>query len=182
MPKKLIGACAAGAAIIAASAAVGVSTASASASHHPGHPHSNRPLPCSQSADNIIDAPHRLFAAWDNGDGNGVAAVFTPDAHMIPSTGVYLDGQSEIAGYWNAALSGPLKGTREIGHPRSIRCLTNNITVVDGDGATLLPGETYTDPAQVPIERRILVSWVGVRDGHSNTWLIKEFQAVAEGQ
>lgn len=133
-------------------------------------------LSCQDSTSIILDVPHQLFAAWDNGDAAGIAAVFTTDGHMITSNGSYLVGRQAITDYYTAGFAGPLAGTREIGKPLSERCISNNYAIIDGLGGLLLPGETYTDPSQVPIGRRIIVSWVAQRV-YCNTWQMTEFQA-----
>jgi uncharacterized protein (TIGR02246 family) len=130
---------------------------------------------CEDSTAAILDLPHQMFAAWGNGDAAGVAAVLTPDGHFIPSNGVYLVGRDQIIAYYTAAFAGPLKGTRVIGKPSSVRCLSPWIGVVDGLGGLLLPGETYTDPTQVPLGRRIIVSWTVVRV--TEGWRMTEFQS-----
>ncbi|MFP8964017.1 SgcJ/EcaC family oxidoreductase [Streptomyces nanhaiensis] len=130
---------------------------------------------CSPTQQAIIDVPHRLFAAWDRGDAAGVAAQFTTDGHMIPSNGAYLTSRQAIAAYYQKAFAGPLKDTRMIGEPLSVRCLSNSTAVIDGLGGMLMPGDTYTDPEQVPIGQRIIVSWTAVRI--NGVYYMKEFQS-----
>ncbi|MCW2503652.1 MAG: hypothetical protein JWO79_1936 [Actinomycetia bacterium] len=130
---------------------------------------------CANSEAEIRDVPHRLFAAWNSGNGAGIGAVFTTDGHFVTTAGKFLTSQNEISQYYTAALAGPLNGIRVIGTPATIRCLGPTTVVVDGYGGLLLPGETYTDPAQVPLGRRFVVSWVGVQE--NCVWYMKEFQA-----
>lgn len=130
---------------------------------------------CSPTQTAITDVPHRLFDAWDAGDADGVAAQFTTDGHMIPSNGTYLTSRSQIASYYRAAFAGPLKDTRMIGKPVSVRCLSSGTAVIDGLGGLLKPGDTYTDPEDVPIGQRIIVSWTAVRS--NNVYYMKEFQS-----
>ncbi|MCW5254568.1 MULTISPECIES: SgcJ/EcaC family oxidoreductase [unclassified Streptomyces] len=130
---------------------------------------------CSPTQQAILDVPHRLFAAWDAADANTFAAQFTTDGHMIPSNGAYLTSRSQIATYFTGAFAGPYNGTRMIGKPSSVRCLTDDIAVIDGLGGILRPGDTYTDPEDVPIGQRIIVSWTAVRI--DNVYYMKEFQS-----
>jgi uncharacterized protein (TIGR02246 family) len=130
---------------------------------------------CSPTQSAITDVPHRLFDAWNRGDAHGVAAQFTTDGHMIPSNGAYLTSRDAITQYYKGAFAGPLKGTRMIGTPLSVRCLSSTTAVVDGLGGLLKPGDTYTDPAQVPIGQRIIVSWTAVLV--NGTYYMKEFQS-----
>ncbi|HET9381694.1 MAG TPA: SgcJ/EcaC family oxidoreductase [Streptomyces sp.] len=130
---------------------------------------------CSPTQPAILDVPHRLFESWDKGDAAGVAAQFTTDGHMIPNNGAYLTSRSAIADYYKVAFDGPLKGTRMIGKPLSVRCLSTSTAVIDGLGGLLLPGDTYTDPEQVPIGQRIIVSWTAVRV--NDVYYMKEFQS-----
>lgn len=130
---------------------------------------------CSPTQPAILDVPHRLFAAWDNGDATGVAAQFTTDGHMIPNNGAYLTSRTAIESYYKSAFAGPLKGTRMIGKPLSVRCLSTSTAVIDGLGGLLLPGDTYTEPEQVPIGQRIIVSWTAVRV--NDVYYMKEFQS-----
>lgn len=130
---------------------------------------------CSPTQTAITDVPHRLFAAWNNGDAAGVAAQFTTDGHMIPSNGAYLTSRAAIQSFYQGAFAGPLAGTRMIGKPLTVRCLSSSTAVIDGLGGLLKPGDTYTEPEQVPIGQRIIVSWTAVRVG--NTYYMKEFQS-----
>jgi uncharacterized protein (TIGR02246 family) len=145
--------------------------------------HANTPgKPCQQSKDTILDLPHQIFAAWNAQDPAGIAAVFGPDANFIPTNGARLEGPAGIKTYYTAAFAGPLKGTRMIGTPSSFRCLAPNVAVIDGLGGILLPGETYTSPTQVPIGRRLIVSWTATHYGAQQgwkvpVWKIAEFQA-----
>lgn len=130
---------------------------------------------CSPTQQAILDVPHRLFAAWDNGDADGVAAQFMTDGHMIPSNGVYLTSRSEIASYYREAFAGPLKDTRMIGKPLRVHCLSTSTAVIDGLGGLLLPGDTYTECEDVPIGQRIIVSWTAVRE--NGVYYMQEFQS-----
>ena len=168
--------------VVAVTAAVGIATSGSQASAATVKAASvtaaniaNASKTCENSEADIRDVPHRLFAAWNSGDGPGVSAVFTADGHFITTAGKYLTSKNDISAYYTAALAGPLKGIRVIGTPASIRCLGPKTVVVDGYGGLVLPGETYTDPMQVPIGRRFVVSWVGVQD--DCVWYMKEFQA-----
>lgn len=134
-------------------------------------------LSCSPTQTAITDVPHRLFDAWNRGDAAGVAAQFTTDGHMIPSNGAYLTSRNSIASFYTSAFAGPLKDTRMIGRPLTVRCLSTTTAVIDGLGGLLKPGDTYTDPEQVPIGQRIIVSWTAVRVG--NTYYMKEFQSTS---
>ncbi|MDQ3403229.1 MAG: SgcJ/EcaC family oxidoreductase [Actinomycetota bacterium] len=164
---------------IAATAIVGgtmITPATAQESSRP------RVSDCSTSRDAILDLPHQMFAAWEKGDGPAFASVFVDDGHMITSSGTYLPSRTAVSNYFTAAFAGPLKGTRQVGNPSSLRCLAPNVAVIDGLGGTVLPGETYTTPEEVPIGRRIIVSWVAVQVPHPSiarvtVWKMTEFQS-----
>ncbi|HTJ66804.1 MAG TPA: SgcJ/EcaC family oxidoreductase [Actinospica sp.] len=123
----------------------------------------------------LDETSHALFAAWDDHDAAAAADIYTSDAHMIALDGTYLVGQSAIESYFAAGFAGPLAGTTLIGKPLSMRCLTNTQVSVDGLGAILQPGQTYTDPAQAPVGERFAVSWVG--EYQNGCWYFYEFQA-----
>lgn len=130
---------------------------------------------CASSSTEIRDATNRILDAWDHGDAAGVAQGYRPDGDLVLSTGQRLAGRAAIKDYYTTAFAGPLKGTRVIGAPSSMRCVADTVSVSDGLLGILLPGETYTDPAQVPLGRRFTVSVVTVSDGDS--WSVAQLQS-----
>jgi uncharacterized protein (TIGR02246 family) len=130
---------------------------------------------CAGSSTEIMDATNRILSAWDHGDAAGVAQGYRPDGDLVLSTGQRLAGRAAIKDYYTTAFAGPLKGTRAIGSPTSMRCVADTVAVSDGLLGILLPGESYTDPAQVPLGRRFAVSVVAVSDGAS--WSVAQLQS-----
>ncbi len=123
----------------------------------------------------LNETSHELFAAWDAHNAAAAAAPYASDAHMIALDGTYLVGQAAIESYFAAGFAGPEATTSLIGAPLSMRCLTPTLVSVDGLGAILQPGQTYTDPSQAPVGERFAVSWVGEYQG--GCWYFYEFQA-----
>jgi uncharacterized protein (TIGR02246 family) len=59
----------------------------------------------------IAGQSRALMAAIEAGDSDAVAKLFTVDAQLsVPMSGGVVSGRAAIAGFWQAALSGGLKG------------------------------------------------------------------------
>lgn len=43
-------------------------------------------------------------AAFDKGDAAAVAALYAPDAYVLPPGGAMVNGRAEIEGFWKAAM------------------------------------------------------------------------------
>ncbi|NUO61106.1 MAG: SgcJ/EcaC family oxidoreductase [Hamadaea sp.] len=117
-----------------------------------------------------------LFAetssAWSDGDGGAFADRYAEDATVI-LPGVHLRGRAEIRTSMGAAFAGPLKGSRRVHVPQSVRFLTEDVAVVVTRSATAFPGEA--DP---PSGRWELATWALTRRGGS--WLVSTYHSCPE--
>jgi uncharacterized protein (TIGR02246 family) len=109
-----------------------------------------------------------IYAAWAANDADAFAASYVEDATVV-MPGVYRKGQDEIRAYMAAGFAGPLKGSRAIDEPQSIRLLGADTAIVVSEGGILMAGET-----DVPAGRQVRATWVLVKqDGQ---WLITSYQ------
>jgi uncharacterized protein (TIGR02246 family) len=69
-----------------------------------------------QSTENIRDALQRANDGWNSafnsGNADAVASLYTPDAVVLPSTHAFVRGTSAIRDFWNGLISA---GVREHG-------------------------------------------------------------------
>jgi len=108
-----------------------------------------------------------LYTAWANNDADSFAAPYVEDATVV-MPGVFRNGKEEVRAYMAADFAGPLKGSRAIDEPQSIRSFGDDAAVVVSEGGILMAGET-----EVPVGRRVRATWALVkRDGH---WLIAAY-------
>ncbi len=98
-----------------------------------------------------------LYAAWAANDADAFAALYTEDA-TVAMPGVYHSGREEVRAYMAAAFAGPLRGSRGIDEPRSIRFLGLDTAVIVSEAGILLAGETA-----LPDERLRRATWVLAR-------------------
>lgn len=120
--------------------------------------------------DKLSAVVHRVEEVWAAGDADGFADTFTTDATMIvPSEDVYLKGREHIRGYFKAAFSGPLKGSRVVGRPISAKTVTEDVAIVITEGGVIPAGSE-----ELPADNTIRATWVCVRtDGG---WQVTAYQ------
>lgn len=112
-------------------------------------------------------------SAWRDGDGGAFADRYAEDATVI-LPGVHLRGRAEIRTSMGEAFAGPLKGSRRIHTPQSVRFLAEDVAVVVTRSATAFPGE-----AEPPSERWELATWaLRRRDGR---WLVETYHSCPVG-
>ncbi len=116
-----------------------------------------------------IEAAETAFAAaFNGGDGAGVAALYTDDAALLPPGGQRVDGRAAIQTFWQGAIDGGLTN------------LTLRAVEVEGNGDAAyevgafsfqVPGE---DGQPVTVEGKYIVVWKKSADGawrlHRDIW------------
>lgn len=113
--------------------------------------------------------------AWRDGDGGAFADRYAEDATVI-LPGVHLRGRAQIRSSMGEAFAGPLKGSRRIHTPQSVRFLTEteDVAVVVTRSATAFAGE-----AEPPSDRWELATWTLTRrDGR---WLVETYHSCPAG-
>ncbi|MFD3664388.1 SgcJ/EcaC family oxidoreductase [Streptomyces sp. NPDC058659] len=113
--------------------------------------------------------PQHIVEAWADHDADRFAEVFTDNATLILPGDVFLTSREEIRTFMRNAFSGPFKGTRVTGEPRSIRPLAGSVAVLVTQGGVLAPGDTVPTDA-----RAIRATWVLVKEGAD--WRIASYQ------
>jgi uncharacterized protein (TIGR02246 family) len=107
--------------------------------------------------------------AWTDGDAEGFAGRYAEDATVI-LPGVHLRGSADIRTGMGEAFAGPLKNTRRVHTPQSIRFLGADVAVVVTRSVTVLPGQT--DP---PEQQWELATWTLAR--RDDTWLVEAYHS-----
>jgi uncharacterized protein (TIGR02246 family) len=121
----------------------------------------------------VLDLFDATSDAWRDGDGGAFADRYAEDATVI-LPGVHLRGRAEIRASMGEAFAGPLKGSRRIHTPQSVRFVAEDVAVVVTRSATAFPGET--DP---PSDRWELATWALTRrDGR---WLVETYHSCPAG-
>ncbi|MFI6422877.1 SgcJ/EcaC family oxidoreductase [Streptomyces sp. NPDC050842] len=113
--------------------------------------------------------PQHIVEAWADHDADRFAEVFTENATLILPGDVFLTSREEIRAFMRNAFSGPFKGTRVTGAPRSVRPLAPSVAVLVTQGGVLAPGDTEPTAA-----RAIRATWVLVKEGAD--WRIASYQ------
>ncbi|WP_182879836.1 SgcJ/EcaC family oxidoreductase [Microbispora sp. H10949] len=108
-------------------------------------------------------------AAWSDGDGDAFAGRYAPDASVI-LPGVHLQGRDGIRSAMGAAFAGPLKGSRRVHTPESIRFLGPDVALVVTRSATAFAGEE-----EPPADRWELATWTLMR--HGGEWLVEAYHS-----
>lgn len=119
------------------------------------HMTSNNP---NDSVVSVIDA---VYDAWAHGDADAFAKLYTEDATVV-QPGVHKKCNDDIRTTMAAGFAGPLKGSRVLDEPQSVRFLGPDNAVVITEGGVLMAGQT-----ELPAERRVRATWV-LTDGTSS--------------
>src|SRR5690348_13595003 len=81
-----------------------------------------------------------IYQTWQDGDGQAFAELYVEDATVV-MPGVLHLGRQAIAEYMSVGFAGPLKGSRGIDEPVSIRILGEDTAVVVSKAGILMAGE-----------------------------------------
>jgi uncharacterized protein (TIGR02246 family) len=84
----------------------------------------------------------RTVTAWTANNADAFADLYAEDATVMLAGGVYLRGRDEIRAYMAAGFAGPLRGTRGLDEPESVRLLGDDAAVAISLSGYLLDGET----------------------------------------
>jgi len=119
----------------------------------------------------IHDVLSRLTDAWNAGDAEAYARLFTEDADYVTFFGVNFPGRVTIESAHRALFEGPLRGSKLIGggDGAKVRFLRPDVAVAVVGGGSSLTGEAATDPG-----RASTLTFVLVKDDED--WRIASFQ------
>jgi uncharacterized protein (TIGR02246 family) len=122
----------------------------------------------SEAAGAVRDILERSVLAWANNDGAAFADLYSVDATVVLTRGVYLRGRDEIRASVIRDFAGRLKGASAIDELESMRIINDSAAIVVTLSAFRLP-----DEAEIPAERWRRATWVLARA--SGTWLIEAY-------
>ena len=109
----------------------------------------------------------QLYAAWTALDADAFAALYVEDA-TVARPGSFCNNRQEVRESMAAAFAGPMKGSRPIDTPHSVRFFGDDTAVVISVAGVLMAGET-----DVPADRFRRATWTLTRqDGQ---WLIAAY-------
>lgn len=129
-----------------------------------------------QAFDAVDNLMIRLREAWNNGDGEAYAAVFSEDAQYVTAPGERLHGRKQIAESHQKVFDTIFKGTT-IGrkYPRMVRAITQDVILIEAAGSVLFPGEVEDN-----IPPNGLMTLLVARQ--EDTWRIVSFQNTPTGK
>jgi uncharacterized protein (TIGR02246 family) len=114
---------------------------------------------------NVIDA---VYDAWAAGDADAFAALYTDDATVV-QPGIHKKNKEDVRTTMAAGFAGPLKGSRVLDEPQSIRLIGSDAAIAITEGGVLMAGE-----AELPTERLVRATWVFTKqDGQ---WYVAAYQ------
>lgn len=87
----------------------------------------------------VLSVPLRLRAAWDAGDADALAGIFTEDGSMLVDD-TQLQGSDEIRDYHRRAFAEGLAGTKRTEEPIEITFLTQEIAFAVTKGGVIARG------------------------------------------
>jgi uncharacterized protein (TIGR02246 family) len=129
-----------------------------------------------QAEDAVRDLMVRLREAWERGDGEAYASLFSEEAQYVSAPGERVHGRRSIAESHQAIFDTIFKATR-LGrnYPSHMRQLTADVVLVEAAGSVLFPGESE---GSVPPNG--LMTLVVARQG--DVWRIESFQNTPTGR
>jgi uncharacterized protein (TIGR02246 family) len=119
----------------------------------------------SNPTDSVVSVIRAVYDAWADGDAAAFAKLYTDDATVV-QPGVRKKTNDEIRTTMAAGFAGPLKGSRVVDEPQSIRFLGLDTAVVITEGGVLMAGQT-----ELPGERLVRATWVLAKRNEGGTSL-----------
>jgi len=108
----------------------------------------------------VLDVINAIYDAWAANDADLFATLYLRDATVV-QPGVHKKNNDDIRTSMAALFAGPLRGSRVVDAPQSVRYLGEDVAVVISEGGILMAGQT-----ELPAERRVRATWVlAQRDG-----------------
>ena len=109
----------------------------------------------------------KLYAAWDGNDADAFSVLYRDDATVVMPKVLHRN-RNEIRSAMAASFRGPLKGSRGVDEPLSVRIIGEDTAIVVSRAGIVMAGEEV-----LPAEREVHATWVLTRqDGE---WLIAAY-------
>jgi len=123
--------------------------------------------PTNVQSEEIRNVFGEIYAAWADNDADAFVAPYRDDATVV-MPGSFHRNKEEIRASMAAGFRGPLKGSRAVDEPLSIRVIGDDTAIIASKAGILMAGE-----AQLPKDREVIATWVLVRqDGN---WLVASY-------
>jgi uncharacterized protein (TIGR02246 family) len=129
-----------------------------------------------QSEQAAQDLLLKLRDAWDRGDGEAYASVFSEDAQYVNAPGERVYGRKAIAESHQHVFNTIFKGSK-LGrnYPRRFRHIAPDVILVESSGAVLFPGESED---RIPPNGHLTM----VIARQNDAWRIVSFQNTPTGR
>lgn len=95
--------------------------------------------------DEVESLYRRLLEAWNDGDGNGMAACFADDGEMIGFDGSNMQGRKEIAEHLSAVFSDH-ETARFLSKVKGIRSPAPDVALLRAAAGMVPPGQDDINP------------------------------------
>jgi uncharacterized protein (TIGR02246 family) len=119
-------------------------------------------------ADGVYNVIQAVYDAWADNDADAFAALYTADATVV-QPGIHKKNKEDIRSTMAAGFAGPLKGSRVLDEPQSIRLIGPDAAIVVTEGGVLMAGET-----ELPSERLVRATWVLAKE--AGQWYVAAYQ------
>jgi uncharacterized protein (TIGR02246 family) len=104
--------------------------------------------PPAADVEEIASIPLQMIEAWNRGDPDGLAGLFTDTAELVASDGTLLGGRAEIAAFHRSLFETAPNGARLIGYVQHVRRLDRERAVMRAFTSTVLPDEQVASPSR----------------------------------
>jgi uncharacterized protein (TIGR02246 family) len=118
--------------------------------------------------DSVMSVIHAVYDAWADGDADAFAKLYTDDATVV-QPGIYKKNNDVIRTTMAAGFAGPLKGSRVLDEPQSVRFLGSDTAVVITEGGVLMAGQT-----ELSAEGLVRCTWVLTK--RDDQWYVVAYQ------
>jgi uncharacterized protein (TIGR02246 family) len=141
-------------------------------SHQPANrweiPRKESILTNSNPTESVVSVIKAVYDAWAEGDADAFAELYTDDATVV-QPGIHKKNNEDIRTTMAAGFAGPLKGSRVVDEPQSIRFLGPDAAVVISEGGILMAGQT-----ELPPDRLVRATWVLTKK--PDRWYVAAYQ------
>ncbi len=117
----------------------------------------------------VANLPRLMAEAWDRGDADAYAAIFTPDADYVVFDGSHARGRAEIAAIHRPLFARFLKGSRLIVNSVETRFLSPDVALIHSSGGVQKKGRSSVSKHQQSVQTMVAER----RDG---VWQVTAFQ------
>lgn len=118
--------------------------------------------------ESVLNVIQSIYDAWAANDADAFAALYTEDATVV-QPGIHKKNNGDIRTTMAAGFAGPLKGSRVLDEPQSVRFLGSDAAIVITEGGVLMAGQD-----ELPPERRVRATWVLTKQ--EGSWYVAAYQ------